>query len=69
MRTWNSDYRGENLFSSEGQFGQTAFPNRRQSLERRESFWHNGESDSLIIEDNTVYEIDLDCMECRKRRE
>lgn len=32
---------------------------------RKYPAWKNMEDDSLIIEDNTIYEVDLDCMECR----
>lgn len=34
---------------------------------RQRPSWRNMEDDSLIIEDNTIYEIDLDCMECRRK--
>lgn len=34
---------------------------------RQRLSWHAMEDDSLIIEDNTIYEIDLDCMECKRK--
>jgi hypothetical protein len=41
--------------------------NRGKYLKERKRF----EDDELIIEDNTIYEIDLDCYSClqRKRKE
>lgn len=50
----NSSHAGSRHVTDSCHFGNRTHPS-----------WKNMEDDSLIIEDNTIYEVDLDCMECR----
>ena len=40
---------------------------RMNELQRRGNPGRYGENDELIIEENTIYEIDLECYECMLR--
>ncbi len=37
---------------------------RMNELQKKSSQRRYGENDELIIEENTIYEIDLECYEC-----
>lgn len=52
--------------------GNNMYDRRKPNPSRRGSanwnpFWKSRENDCLIVEDNTIYEIDLDCMECKRK--
>ncbi len=40
---------------------------RMNELQKRSNQRRYGENDELIIEENTIYEIDLECYECMLR--
>lgn len=49
--------------------GQRQADLRSNGMGQVQNSWQNEMEDGLIIEEDTIYEIDQECLACRKRRE
>lgn len=65
MRNYNRQYSTTNTVK-EDSYGEYNFENYMEIYDDEQLDRHESRS-KVVIEDNTIYEIDMDCYECSKK--